>query len=74
MNNFQFKVIGVIESPYKEKFAIPRQPGLIDDGRGYLRLLPPYNHPDAVRGLEQFSHIWVIFIFIKPYNKVGAHW
>ncbi|WGO84050.1 tRNA (N6-threonylcarbamoyladenosine(37)-N6)-methyltransferase TrmO [Arsenophonus apicola] len=63
MNNFQFNVIGVIESPYKEKFAIPRQPGLIDDGRGYLRLLPPYNHPDAVRGLEQFSHIWVIFIF-----------
>ncbi|HGJ5855096.1 tRNA (N6-threonylcarbamoyladenosine(37)-N6)-methyltransferase TrmO [Arsenophonus nasoniae] len=63
MNNFQFNVIGLIESPYKEKFAIPRQPGLIDDGQGFLRLLPPYNHPDAVRGLEQFSHIWVIFIF-----------
>ncbi len=56
-------MIGVIESPYKEKFAIPRQPGLIDDGQGYLRLFPPYNHPDAVRGLEQFSHIWLIFIF-----------
>lgn len=63
MDNFQFNVIGVIESPYKEKFAIPRQPGLIDDGQGYLRLFPPYNHPDAVRGLEQFSHIWLIFIF-----------
>lgn len=63
MNNFQFSVIGVVESSYKEKFTIPRQPGLIDDGQGYLRLLPPYNHPDAVRGLEQFSHIWVIFIF-----------
>lgn len=71
MNNFQFNVIGVIESPYKEKFAIPRQPGLIDDGQGYLRLLPPYNHPDAVRGLEQFSHIWVIFIF---HQTIQPNW
>ncbi|CAA2929670.1 putative tRNA (adenine(37)-N6)-methyltransferase [Arsenophonus endosymbiont of Bemisia tabaci Q2] len=28
-----------------------------------MRLFPPYNHPDAVCGLEQFSHIWLIFIF-----------
>lgn len=63
MDNFQFNVIGVIESPYKEKFAIPRQPGLIDDGQAYLRLFAPYNHPDAVHGLEKFSHIWLIFIF-----------
>lgn len=63
MNNFQFNPIGVIESPYKEKFAIPKQPGLIENGHSYLRLFPSYNHPDALRGLEQFSHIWLIFIF-----------
>lgn len=55
--------IGVIQSPYKEKFAVPRQPGLVQDGNGKLRLLPPYNQPDAVRGLEQFSHIWLVFVF-----------
>ena len=71
MNNFQFNPIGVIESPYKEKFAIPRQPGLIEDGHGYLRLFPPYNHPDALCGLEQFSHIWLIFIF---HQTMQAGW
>ncbi|SPP32240.1 putative tRNA (adenine(37)-N6)-methyltransferase [Arsenophonus endosymbiont of Aleurodicus floccissimus] len=69
MNNFQFNVIGVIKSPYKEKFAIPRQPCLIDDGQGYLCLFLPYNHPDVVRGLEQFSHIWLIFIFHQTMNE-----
>lgn len=63
MSQFQFAPIGVIRSPYKEKFAIPRQPGLICDGGGALELLPPYNQPDAVRGLEGFSHLWVIFVF-----------
>lgn len=55
--------IGIIHSPYKEKFAIPRQPGLVEDGGGELHLLPPYNQPEAVRGLETFSHLWILFIF-----------
>ncbi|ACR67855.1 tRNA (N6-threonylcarbamoyladenosine(37)-N6)-methyltransferase TrmO [Edwardsiella ictaluri] len=63
MTQLQFEPIGVIRSPYKEKFAIPRQPGLICDGGGTLDLLPPYNQPEAVRGLEGFSHLWVIFVF-----------
>ncbi|KLN97625.1 tRNA (N6-threonylcarbamoyladenosine(37)-N6)-methyltransferase TrmO [Moellerella wisconsensis] len=63
MNTHQFEVIGHIESPYKEKFAIPRQPGLVQDGGGRLVLHSPFSHPDSVRGLEQFSYIWVIFVF-----------
>ncbi|WP_272522121.1 tRNA (N6-threonylcarbamoyladenosine(37)-N6)-methyltransferase TrmO [Providencia sp. PROV202] len=63
MQSFQFNVIGHIESPYKEKFAIPRQPGLVQNGFGRLHLHPPYNDPNAVRGLTQFSHIWVLFVF-----------
>lgn len=63
MNQYHFNQIGVIRSPYKEKFAVPRQPGLIEDGDGELHLLPPYHHPEAVRGLSDFSHIWVIFVF-----------
>ncbi|CAI8885072.1 tRNA (N6-threonylcarbamoyladenosine(37)-N6)-methyltransferase TrmO [Kosakonia quasisacchari] len=63
MSTFAFEQIGVIRSPYKEKFAVPRQPGLVKHGSGELHLLPPYNQPDAVRGLEGFSHLWVLFVF-----------
>ncbi|WP_213134433.1 tRNA (N6-threonylcarbamoyladenosine(37)-N6)-methyltransferase TrmO [Citrobacter sp. FP75] len=63
MSHFQFEQIGVIRSPYKEKFAVPRQPGLVKNASGELHLLAPYNQADAVRGLEAFSHLWVIFVF-----------
>ena len=63
MSVFSFNQIGVIRSPYKEKFAVPRQPGLIEDGGGELQLLAPYNQPEAVRGLSDFSHVWVMFVF-----------
>ncbi|POE05024.1 tRNA (N6-threonylcarbamoyladenosine(37)-N6)-methyltransferase TrmO [Pectobacterium odoriferum] len=63
MSQFVFNQIGIIRSPYKEKFAIPRQPGLIEDGGGELQLLPPYNQAECMRGLEEFSHIWLLFIF-----------
>lgn len=63
MTSFSFEQIGTIHSPYKEKFAVPRQPGLVQDGDGELHLHAPYNQPEAVRGLEDFSHLWVMFIF-----------
>ena len=63
MSAFQFEQIGVIRSPYKEKFAVPRQPGLVKSQGGELHLLPPYNQAEAVRGLEGFSHLWVLFVF-----------
>ncbi len=55
--------IATVHSCYRTKFGIPRQSGLISEATGYLELLPPYNQPNAVRGLEEFSHIWVIFVF-----------
>lgn len=62
--------IAVIHSPYKEKFSVPRQPDLVQDGTGIIELLPPYNQPEAVRGLERFSHLWLIFQFDKiPHGK-----
>ncbi|VYU24182.1 tRNA (N6-threonylcarbamoyladenosine(37)-N6)-methyltransferase TrmO [Metakosakonia massiliensis] len=63
MTAFSFAQIGVIRSPYKEKFAVPRQPGLVKNGSGELHLLAPYNQPEAVRGLDAFSHLWVLFVF-----------
>lgn len=55
--------IGIIHSPYQEKFGIPRQPDLAPSAPVSLRLLPPFNQPDCVRGLEAFSHVWLTFLF-----------
>ena len=60
---FSFAPIGVIHSCFREKFGIPRQPGLVPAARATLELSPPYSQPAAVRGLEGFSHLWLIFVF-----------
>jgi len=59
----QCRSIGVIESPFKERFGIPRQAGLVVAAEARLRLLPPFASVDAVRGLSEFSHVWIIFRF-----------
>ncbi len=55
--------IGFVTSCYKEKFGIPRQPGLVPLGTATLTLINEYNHPDMVRGLNSFSHVWLLFGF-----------
>ncbi|TRZ59675.1 tRNA (N6-threonylcarbamoyladenosine(37)-N6)-methyltransferase TrmO [Pseudomonas alloputida] len=55
--------VGIVHSCFKEKFAIPRQPQLAPAARGVLELLPPFDQGDAVEGLEQVSHIWLLFLF-----------
>lgn len=55
--------IGFIRSCFKEKFAIPRQPQLAPAARGVLELLAPFDKGDAVQGLEQVSHVWLLFVF-----------
>ena len=59
------QIIGTVHSCYKEKFGIPRQPGLVTEAKGCIELLPPYNKEEAVRGLEGYSHLWVSFVFHK---------
>ncbi|WP_338027331.1 TrmO family methyltransferase domain-containing protein [Colwellia maritima] len=63
--------IGIVNSPYKEKFAIPRQPGLVNAAKGTITLLNEVNNIDSVRELEQFSHIWLLFIFHGTQNQGG---
>lgn len=60
---YTFEPIGFIRSPYKEKFGIPRQPGLVKEARGELQFVEPYNRPEAVVGLEGYSHVWLQFVF-----------
>ena len=58
----EFKTIARIHTGFPEKFGIPRQSGIVETP-GYIVFEPPYNNPDAVRGLEEFSHIWLIWQF-----------
>ncbi|MEX6501097.1 tRNA (N6-threonylcarbamoyladenosine(37)-N6)-methyltransferase TrmO [Pseudomonas zhanjiangensis] len=55
--------IGFVRSCFKEKFAIPRQPQLAPAARGVLELLAPFDTGEAVQGLEQVSHVWLLFLF-----------
>ncbi|RVU30366.1 tRNA (N6-threonylcarbamoyladenosine(37)-N6)-methyltransferase TrmO [Neptunomonas marina] len=65
----QISPIATIQSPFKEKFGIPRQPGLATSVTATVELLPPFNTPEAVKGLENYSHIWLLFIFSECVDK-----
>lgn len=57
--------VGIIHSCYKEKFGIPRQAGLVKSATATLELLAPYNIEETLRGIEEFSHLWIVFVFHK---------
>lgn len=63
-------IIGYIRSDFPEKFGIPRQSGLVDTP-ARLEFVPPYNQPEAVRGLEDFSHLWLIWQFSENLPEAG---
>lgn len=57
------KIIARIRTDFPTKFGIPRQSGLIDALQAVIVFEPEYRNPDALRGLEEFSHIWLIWEF-----------
>ncbi|MDE7245661.1 MAG: tRNA (N6-threonylcarbamoyladenosine(37)-N6)-methyltransferase TrmO, partial [Oscillospiraceae bacterium] len=62
-------VIARIHSDFPEKFGIPRQSGLVDTLRAEIVFEPEYRSPEAVRGLEEFSHIWLIWQFSRAVRE-----
>ena len=65
--------IAVFQSPFATKFGVPRQSGLSEHLRGRIKLLPPYNREEALRGLEDFSHLWLIWGFSANKGQGGSH-
>ncbi len=57
------KTIAYIYTDFTEKFGIPRQSGLVDELTGKIVFEKPYRNPDAFVGLEEFSHIWIVWQF-----------
>ena len=62
-DSFEMQVIARIRSDFGSKFGVPRQSGLVDALEAAVVFEPPYRNPDALRGLEGFSHIWLIWAF-----------
>ncbi len=60
---YGFAPVGIIHSCYSEKFGIPRQSRLVESASAMLELLPPYDTPEALRRIEEFSHLWILFVF-----------
>ena len=60
---FTFPAIGIVHSCFKEKFGIPRQPGLAPLSTARIELFPPYDDPQAFEGIETTSHVWVQWVF-----------
>lgn len=59
------KAIAHIESDFREKFGIPRQSGLVPQTRARIVFEPEYRNPDALRGIDGYSHLWLIWSFSK---------
>ncbi len=59
----KMKIIAKIRTEFPTKFGIPRQSGIIDTLKGSIVFEPEYRKPEAVRGLEEFSHLWLLWEF-----------
>ena len=70
--DIQMHIIAHIETAFPSKFGIPRQSGLVPSLRGTIVFAPEYRNPDAVRGLEGYSHLWLIWQFSQNFKNGGA--
>ncbi len=71
MTELTIPVIGIMKSPYKEKFGIPRQPNLVEV-EAYIEMQAPYNDLLAFEGIEEFSHLWLLWQFHDNKNQENS--
>ena len=69
MSDYSISAVGHIQSPYKQKFAIPRQPRLVPEAKAKLIFAPDFNREEFVRGIDEFTHIWLLFRFHETADK-----
>ena len=72
MQELTFKIIARIKSDYHEKFGIPRQSGLVQNLHSVIRFEPEFRNADALRGLEGFSHLWIVWIFSENIRETWS--
>ena len=69
MQNVTINVIARMKSDFPTKFGIPRQSGLVKELRSTIIFEPEYRNSDALRGLEDFSHLWIIWQFSEAVRQ-----
>ncbi|CAM3991216.1 tRNA (N6-threonylcarbamoyladenosine(37)-N6)-methyltransferase TrmO [Pseudoalteromonas byunsanensis] len=69
MQNYQIQPVGFIQSPYKQKFAIPRQPRLVPQAKAKLVFCEDFSREEFIRGIEEFTHLWLLFRFHETADK-----
>ena len=69
----ELKIIARIHTDFKTKFGVPRQSGLVNELTGRIIFEPEYRNADALRGLEGFSHIWLLWDFSEAHRE-GEGW
>ena len=67
--NMEIRPIAYIRTDFPEKFGIPRQSGRVPSLVGKIVFLPEYRNSDAIRGIEGFSHLWLIFDFSESHRS-----
>lgn len=68
----EIKIIARIQNDFPTKFGVPRQSGLAEHVLSKVVFEPEYRNPDALRGIEQYSHLWLIWQFSE--NKQHTNW
>ena len=63
MENITITPIAIMHSDFQSKFGIPRQSGLVEQLQSTIVFQPEFRNPDALRGIEAFSHLWLIWQF-----------
>ena len=66
---FPMRVIARIHSDFSTKFGVPRQSGLVEALESTIVFEPEFRNPDALRGLEGFSHLWLVWVFDQAIRK-----
>ena len=69
----EMEIIARIRSPFPEKFGVPRQSGLVESLQAQIVFEEGFHNADAVRGLEGFSHIWLIWQFSRAWGGMVAY-
>ncbi len=69
MENVNIQVIARMHSDFATKFGIPRQSGLVEELTSTIVFEPEFRNPDALRGIEDFSHLWIIWQFSEAVRK-----
>ena len=69
MDGQQIQVIARMRSDFSEKFGIPRQSGLVEQLQSYIVFEPEFRNSDALRGIEGYTHLWLIWQFSQAMGK-----